>query len=80
MFTRDLSAPRPVLREIPAQTIPTPAERAAARAQACLLSLQDETGFWRGELQGDRILESEYILMKFILGQDDDPEMPLISN
>ncbi|MCH8151702.1 MAG: squalene--hopene cyclase [Planctomycetes bacterium] len=35
--------------------------------------LQHDDGHWCGELQGDSILESEYILMKFILGQEDQP-------
>jgi len=48
---------------------------AAAHRQAAeaLLSLQYADGHWRGELQGDSILESEYLLMKFILGQEDEP-------
>src|SRR3954469_200131 len=68
----------PVMRELPAR----PARLAAAidRARDCLLSLQHPSGFWRGELQGDSILESEYLLMKFILAQEDDPELPLIAN
>src|SRR4051812_26877321 len=49
-------------------------------AASCLLGMQHPAGFWCGELQGDSILESEYILMKFILSQDDDPELPLIAN
>jgi squalene-hopene/tetraprenyl-beta-curcumene cyclase len=69
----------PVMREISGHA-PSPVELAAAKAQACLLSMQDATGFWRGELQGDSILESEYLLMKFILGQEDDSELPLIAN
>src|SRR6476469_5805785 len=53
---------------------------AIARADACLLGKQHPDGFWCAELQGDSILESEYLLMKFILSQDDDPELPLIAN
>lgn len=41
------------------------------RAIDALLSLQHHDGHWCGELQGDSILESEYLLMKFILGQED---------
>jgi squalene-hopene/tetraprenyl-beta-curcumene cyclase len=48
----------------------TAANRKAAEA---LLSLQRDDGHWRGELQGDSILESEYLLMKFILGQESEP-------
>ena len=43
------------------------------RAVAALLREQRADGHWRGELEGDSILESEYILMKFILGQEDRP-------
>ncbi len=43
------------------------------RAADALLSLQRDDGHWCGELQGDSILESEYILMKFILGQEEQP-------
>ncbi len=53
---------------------------ALARAQATLLSKQHPDGYWVGELQGDSILESEYIMMKFILGQEDDPRLPAIAN
>ena len=49
------------------------------RARACLLAKQDPLGFWCGELQGDSIVESEYILTKIILGQEDDPELPPIA-
>src|SRR3954471_17111314 len=69
--------PTPVFREIaPAIDV----ERSLARAQVALLRKQDAAGFWCGELQGDSILESEYILLKFILGQESDPELPLIGN
>ena len=40
------------------------------RAVDALLSLQKPDGHWCGELEGDSILESEYLLMKFILGQE----------
>src|SRR5689334_23307070 len=53
---------------------------AIARAEACLLGKQHPDGYWCAELQGDSILESEYILMKYILAQDDDRELPLIAN
>jgi squalene-hopene/tetraprenyl-beta-curcumene cyclase len=43
------------------------------KAVEALLSLQHGDGHWCGELQGDSILESEYLLMKFILGQEDEP-------
>jgi len=43
------------------------------RAVRALLSLQKEDGHWCAELEGDSILQSEYILMKFILGQEKQP-------
>src|SRR5271169_5925588 len=48
-------------------------------ALAALLSRQAEAGYWVGELQGDSILESEYILLKFILGQENEPELAKIA-
>jgi squalene-hopene/tetraprenyl-beta-curcumene cyclase len=53
---------------------------ALRRAQAALLGKQNAKGFWVGELQGDSILESEYLLLRFILSQESDPELPLIAN
>ncbi len=53
--------------------VPRRAELARSRAIDALLRLQKSDGHWCGELQGDSILESEYILMKFILGQEREP-------
>ena len=50
------------------------------RARAALLELQNPDGHWCGELQGDSILESEYILMKYVLGQELDPCLPKLAN
>ncbi len=54
--------------------------RALQLAQDALLRKQHPKGYWVGELQGDSILESEYILLKFILEQESDPDLPLIAN
>ena len=35
---------------------------ALSKATDCLVSMQDASGFWCGELEGDSILQSEYIL------------------
>lgn len=43
------------------------------RAVEALLSLQRPDGHWCAELQGDSILQSEYLLMKFILEQERQP-------
>src|ERR1700682_4193403 len=45
-----------------------------ARARQCLLSRQKADGHWVGELQGDTILESEYILLMAFLGRAHDEE------
>ena len=59
---------------------PPPAlEHAIEGARACLLSKQAPEGYWCAELQGDSILESEYILTRFVLDQDDDPRLVLIA-
>jgi len=55
-------------------------ERCLERASSALLAKQNAKGYWVGELQGDSILESEYILLKWILGQEDDPNLPPITN
>jgi squalene-hopene/tetraprenyl-beta-curcumene cyclase len=49
-------------------------------AYEALLAQHQPDGYWCAELQGDSILESEYILLKFILGQENDPDLPLIAN
>ena len=56
------------------------ARAALSRATECLVSMQQESGFWCGELEGDSILQSEYILLKFIVEQEDDPRLHRIAN
>ena len=43
------------------------------RTRDRLLSLQHDEGYWCAELQGDTILESEYILLLAFLGQGQSP-------
>jgi squalene-hopene/tetraprenyl-beta-curcumene cyclase len=50
------------------------------KARNALLGLQHPAGYWVGELQGDSILESEYILLKFILEQEHDLDLRKIAN
>jgi squalene-hopene/tetraprenyl-beta-curcumene cyclase len=69
--------------ESPIETQPSmlePLEAAWQSARDALLLLQNRQGYWVGELQGDSILESEYLLLKFILGQETDPDLPKIAN
>ncbi|HWE93096.1 MAG TPA: squalene--hopene cyclase [Tepidisphaeraceae bacterium] len=55
-------------------------DRALGRARDSLIAKQNEKGYWVGELQGDSILESEYLLLMFILGLEADPALPKIAN
>ncbi len=50
------------------------------RSVNTLLNEQRPEGYWCAELQGDSILESEYILLKWIIEQENDPRLPLIAN
>jgi squalene-hopene/tetraprenyl-beta-curcumene cyclase len=45
------------------------------RARWCLLARQAADGHWVGELQGDTILESEYILLMAFLGREKSPRV-----
>ncbi|MHC4246957.1 MAG: squalene--hopene cyclase, partial [Planctomycetota bacterium] len=49
------------------------AEVARSRAIDGLAALQHDDGHWCGELEGDSILQSEYVLMKWILEQEAAP-------
>ncbi|MEX2172793.1 MAG: squalene--hopene cyclase [Pirellulaceae bacterium] len=55
-------APHPLAGQVVAATIAT---------RDWLLVRQEAQGFWCGELEGDTILESEYILLLAWLGQED---------
>ncbi|HEY7329207.1 MAG TPA: squalene--hopene cyclase [Gemmataceae bacterium] len=50
----------------------SPLQRAIERALRCLLDKQQADGHWVGELQGDTILESEYVLLMAFLGREDE--------
>ena len=54
--------------------------QALSKAAEQLISLQDPSGYWCAELEGDSILQSEYILLKFIIEQEDDSRLPKIAN
>lgn len=61
-------APRPEPRV-------SPVDAAIAAAQHRLLSLQEHDGHWCGELEGDTILESEYVLLMHFLGRGGTPRV-----
>lgn len=56
------------------------AKAACERATANLLIQQQPDGHWCAELEGDSILQSEYILLKWIIEQEDDPRLPKVAN
>src|SRR6202040_964493 len=49
--------------------------RAIEDAQGWLLAAQEVDGHWCGELEGDTILETEYVLLLHFLGRLDDPRV-----
>ena len=49
------------------------------KAVSLLLSRQAFDGHWVGELQGDTILESEYILLLAFLGREREPKVAKIA-
>jgi len=51
-------------------SLQSPISRAVEAASRCLLGLQRDDGHWCGELQGDTILESEYVLLLAFLGRE----------
>src|SRR5207249_4683325 len=63
----------PGFRHDPAHS--SPVRHALERALQCLLSRQQADGHWVGELQGDTILESEYILLLAFLGREADERL-----
>src|SRR5436190_1835582 len=54
---------------VPSQTRRVSVHNAVEAAQRYLLSIQAPDGHWCGELEGDTILESEYILTLHFLGR-----------
>jgi len=54
---------------------PSPLQTAVERARERLLCLQKSDGHWVGELQGDTILESEYVILMAFLGKENDEKV-----
>lgn len=48
---------------------PIDTDTAITRAQDYLFSIQSSDGHWRARLEGDSILESEYVLLMYFLGR-----------
>src|SRR5262249_2224707 len=74
------------LQAAPGPTTPLAAPRpgrlraAIHYARRRLLGLQKPDGHWVGELQGDTILQSEYVLLMAFLGRADDPRVRKAAN
>jgi squalene-hopene/tetraprenyl-beta-curcumene cyclase len=68
--TRAAGSPRPDGRAARPASRPTPPRAAIERSTAALFRIQAEDGHWCGELQGDTILESEYIFLMAFLGRE----------
>jgi squalene-hopene/tetraprenyl-beta-curcumene cyclase len=67
--------PDPAVRGLPAAVlldgaVKSPLETAIHRTSAYLLAEQHPDGYWVGELEGDTILESEYLLLLAYLGRE----------
>src|SRR5262249_29467420 len=54
--------------------------RAIEAAQQYLWQIQFPDGHWRGELEGDTILESEYILTMYFIGRGDEGRVHMAAN
>jgi len=65
-------AARPVRRHAPRLT---PVDAALRAVRDYLLSRQAADGHWCAELEGDTILESEYVLVMHALGRADAPRV-----
>ncbi len=50
------------------------------RGRVGLLALRHPDGHWCGELEGDTILESEFVLLLAFLGRASDSRVPLLAN
>jgi squalene-hopene/tetraprenyl-beta-curcumene cyclase len=59
--------------QLAAPTISTPLRQAIFRTQQWLLSQQSPDGYWVAELEGDTILESEFMLLLAYLREENSP-------
>ena len=70
------SSPKAAMRSPVNMRMAGSLRRAILRTQQWLLAEQQPDGYWVGELEGDTILESEYILLLAFLGRHDTPDRP----
>ncbi len=55
-------------------------EQTIARARQRLFQQQEPDGHWCAELEGDTILESEYVMLMHYIGRTDDPKVRKAAN
>lgn len=58
----------------------SPVGRSIRAAQDYMLQVQHQDGYWCGELEGDTILESEYVLTMHFIGKTADPRLQRAGN
>src|SRR5262245_5627979 len=75
LVSTPLTAPGADALDSPAVPRPGRLRAAIHYARRALLALQQPDGHWVGELQGDTILESEYILLMAFLGREGDEKV-----
>ena len=68
-----LSTPNPTAESRLDTPLEEVADAAVGRSIEALADKQYADGHWCAELEGDSILQSEYLLMKWILGQEAAP-------
>lgn len=71
---------REAFERAPARDVRARLDSAIAAAQRCLLAEQKPDGHWCAELEGDTILESEYVLLLYFLGQGHTPRVQRLCN
>src|SRR5579863_3834654 len=55
-------------------------ENAIHQGAEHLLSLQDKSGYWLGELEADTTLESDYIYYLYVLGKAENARIAKLAN
>src|SRR6185295_3266918 len=65
---------------MPQIELPVGVRRAMKSAQEYLLNIQHPDGHWCGELEGDTILESEYILTMHFIGRSGEDRVRKAAN
>lgn len=75
LYPEDRFPPAPhFLPEKTSENLAPPVCQAVSKTRCWLLQQQHEDGYWEAELEGDTILESEYLLLLAFLDELDKPE------